>query len=85
MFELDELDLYDEYLTFIRRMIIDEYKLDIEDPYNLDFLSLEKIVGGMKFIISTDKKTPMIIFEAIDYERWLIMKRRDERLKKLVP
>jgi hypothetical protein len=80
-FELNDLDLYDEYLTFVRRMIIDEYGLGIENPYDLNLEIAEKLKSGMKFIFATENGS--WIYEAIDYDKWYIMKLRDERLNQL--
>ena len=82
-FEEDELDLYDEYLNDIRSMIIADYSLDIKEPYKLEFMEIEMLVGKMRFVVSEDGETPMLIYEGLDYNSWLTMKQREEKLNKL--
>lgn len=81
-FETDELDLYDQYLTFIRRMIIDEYNLNIENPYDLDLEVAEMTMRGMKFVFN-QKEGISLIYEAIDYYKWRQMKIRCDKLHQL--
>lgn len=80
-FSQDDVELYDEYLTFIRRLIIDEYNLGLKNHYHLDLEVAEKIIDGMRF--SFGNENGRWTYEAIDFERWLIMKVRSEKLNQL--
>ena len=82
-FEEDELLLYDEYLNDIRSLIINEYDLDIDEPYKLEFMEIEALVGKMRFVVSEDGETPILIFEGMDFEGWLKAKRRNKKLDDL--
>ena len=83
-FEEDELLLYDEYLNSIRDLVIEEYNLDIKEPYKLEFMEIEMLVGKMRFVVSEDGERPSIIYEGIDFNSWLKAKRRNKKLDDLL-
>jgi hypothetical protein len=83
-YEEDELLLYDEYLNDIRDMVIKEYNLDIKEPYKLEFMEIEMLVGKMKFVISEDGETALLIYEGMTFDDWLLAKRRNDKLEKLL-
>lgn len=80
-FEKEELDLYDEYLTFIRRKVIDDFDLKITNPYDLDIEIAEATKKGMKFLFKYNEK--FLLVEEIDYHLWYKMWLRSQKLNQL--
>lgn len=82
-YEEDELLQYDEYLNDIRSMIVDEYDLQVSNLYQIEFMEIEALVGRMRFVVSEDGETPMLIYEGMDFDSWLLQKRRNDKLNQL--
>jgi hypothetical protein len=82
MYSEKDVELYDEYLSWIRKTIIDEYELGYKNPYELDLEVIEKTMNGMRFQFGS-YQNGMYTFETLDFDAWLIMSRRDERLIQL--
>lgn len=88
LYESEELDLYHNYLLFVRRKAIDEYNLDVRDLMDLEIDLVSKVKEDylFKFIyyLPYSKRKTALIFRAISYERWKLMNDRDQKLSQLI-
>jgi hypothetical protein len=82
MYSEEDIELYDEYLNFVRRKIIDEHKLQLQTD-DIDFYEVEHISNGMRFVTSDEETGFHIVYDAIDFDLWLKMKNRTDRLNQL--
>ena len=94
-FEEDELELYNEYLMFVRRKMNDDLELKLNEndlmEIEIDDIRHNNKKSIWKFLcvlIDKTKKFPesqntTYIYEAIGFNDWLKMLSRDRKLKEL--
>ena len=88
IYEEDELEKYHEYLMFVRRKMIDDKNLRINELMDIEINNIDRVGDEYKFLcyvkLIQRKQKAAIIYQTINYERWKIMSDRDKKLSQLL-
>lgn len=98
MFNGDEnFNEYNEYFDFVRRMMIDDLDLKLDNIMDIEFEEIKSnhkkngILGKWKFLCNIKNREARfpqssnnhLIYETMGFYAWQVYKVRDEKLKKL--
>lgn len=86
-YDENELELYHEFLLFVRRKTCDDYQLKFANLLDLEIEFVEN--KGDKYLFRfyyelKDKRKAALLVEAISYEKWKIMIERDKKLSQIL-
>ena len=84
MMEMDEIDGYDDYITFIRRMMNDELKLNLSEDKLMNIYIDDIKDNGAKWSFICYLNKSLYVYEALSYHIYLKFIRRDKRVSNLL-
>lgn len=86
--DYDELERYEEYCNFVRRKMVDDLDLKIDNIMSIDFNSIEDRGNIWIHIFSLYPDYKNVEYNCMSYGEWnriiLLQKKRESRLSSLL-